>query len=96
LGQVFDGLDEGHARVLHQEANRVAVFAATKAMEELLGRADRKGGGFFAVEGAQTHEVGAALFELHIATHHLDHVNASEEFLDEVLWDGHMYKREQV
>ena len=33
---------------------------------------------------AQAHEVGAAFFQLHMASHHLDHIDAGEEFLDEV------------
>jgi hypothetical protein len=35
------------------------------------------------VEGAQPHEIGAALLELHIAADDLDHVGARDEFLDE-------------
>ena len=49
-------------RVLHQEADGVAVLAAAEAVVELLGRADAEGGRFFAVEGAQPHEIGAAFF----------------------------------
>ena len=40
LRQVFDRFDEGHAGVLHQEADGVAIFTATKAVVELFGRAD--------------------------------------------------------
>ena len=43
LRQVFDGLNECHAGMLHQEADGVAVFAATEAVVKLFGRADRKG-----------------------------------------------------
>ena len=43
LRQVFDGLNEGHAGMLHQEADGVTVFAATEAVVKLFGRADRKG-----------------------------------------------------
>ena len=45
------------------------------------------------MERAQPHEVGATLFELHVATHHLDHVDAGKEFLDEVLGDGHVREK---
>ncbi len=89
LRQVLDRLDEADAGVLHQEADRVAMLAAAEAMEELLGRADAEGGRFLAVEGAQPHEVGATLLELHIATDDLDDVDARKEFLDERLRYGH-------
>jgi hypothetical protein len=69
--------------VLHQEADGIAVFAATKAVEELFGGADAEAGGFFAVKGAQAHEVGAALLELDVLAHHLDHVDTVEQFLQE-------------
>ena len=52
LGQVLDGFNEGHAHVVHQEADGVAVFAAAKAVVELLGRADRERGRLFPVERA--------------------------------------------
>jgi hypothetical protein len=42
LGQVFHGLDKGHAGVVHQKADGVAVFATAKAVVELFGRADRE------------------------------------------------------
>ena len=41
-GQVLDGLDEGHARVVHQKADGVAVFAAAEAVVELFGGAHRE------------------------------------------------------
>ena len=40
LRQVFHGLDKGHAGVLHQEANGIAILATAKAMEKLFGGAD--------------------------------------------------------
>ena len=61
-------------------------------MEKLLGRTDCERGRFFAVEGAQPHVIGAAFFEGDVASHHLDHVGAVEEFLDEGLWDRHESK----
>ena len=88
-GEVFDGLDEGHAGVVHQEADGIAVFAAAEAVVELFGGAHRERGRLFPVKRAQAHEVGAALFELHIAAHDLHHIGARDEFLDEALGDGH-------
>jgi len=35
------------------------------------------------MEGAQAHPVGAALAQLHVATDHVDDVNAGQQFLDE-------------
>ena len=87
--QVLNGIDKAHARVLHEKADGIAVLATAKAVVELLGRADAERGRFFAVEGAQPHEVGAALLERDIAAHHLDHVHAGEQFLDERLGDRH-------
>lgn len=52
--------------------------AAAKAMVKLLGRTYRKAGGFFVMEGTQTHEVCAALFKLNVLTHHIDNINARE------------------
>ena len=89
LGQVFNGLNEGHAAVLHQETDGIAVFAAVEAVIKLLGRADRKGRRLFTVERAQAHEVGAALFQLNITPDDVHHVGAGQEFLNECLGDGH-------
>ena len=80
---------EVHAGVFHQEADGIAILAAAKAVEELLGGADREGGRLLGMEGAQAHEIGAAFFQCHMAAHHLDHVGTGDEFLDEVLGNGH-------
>ena len=58
-------------------------------MKKLFARADREGGGFFAMKRAQAHEIGAAFFQAHIATHHFDNVGASDQLLDESLWNCH-------
>ncbi|MCY1536030.1 hypothetical protein D9M68_714670 [compost metagenome] len=89
LGQVLHGLDKGHAGMLHLEADGVAVGAAAEAVVELLGRADAERRRFFAVERTQPHQVGSAFFQLDVAAHHVDHVDAVEQFLDEGLGDGH-------
>ena len=44
LGQVFDGFHKGHAGVVHQKADGIAVLAAAKAVIELLGWTDRERG----------------------------------------------------
>lgn len=64
--------------MVHQEADGIAVLAASKTMEKLFCRADCKTGRFFTVEGAEAHEIGAAFFELDIATHDLHDINAGE------------------
>ena len=93
LGQVFDGFDEVHASMFHQETDGIAVFAAAKAVEKLLARTDRERGRFLAVKGAQPHVVGAALFQLNIPAHHLNHIGAGQQFLDKGLRNRHAISR---
>ena len=93
LRQIFHCLDETHAAMLHQKANGVAVLAAAKAMEKLFGGADRKRGRFFPMKRAQAHVIGAALFQRHIAAHHLHHIGAVDQLLDEGLGDGHFSRQ---
>ncbi len=75
--------------MLHQEADGVSILATAKTMEKLFCGTDRKTGRFFAMERAEPHEVGAAFFELDVATHDLHDINAGEQFLDERLRYGH-------
>src|SRR5256885_9532106 len=65
------------------------LFRSAKAVIELLAGTDGEGRRLLAVERAQAHEVGAALPELHVASHDIDHVDAREQFLDERLGNGH-------
>ena len=74
LGQVVDGLDKGHAGLLHQKADGITVFAAAKTVIELLGGAHAEGGGFLAMKWAQTHEIGTAFFQLDMSAHNVHHV----------------------
>jgi len=62
--------------MVHQETNSVAIFAAAEAVEELFGGADCEAGRFFAMKGAEAHEISAAFFQLYEATHDLHHINA--------------------
>ena len=64
--------------MVHQEADSIAVFSAAKTMKKLFCAADCKTGRFFTVKGAQAHEIGAAFFELDIATHNLHNIDAGE------------------
>ena len=75
--------------MVHQEADCVAVLAATEAVIKLFGRADREGWRLFAMEGAQATKVGAALFQLYIAPDDLHDVGARYQFLNECLRNGH-------
>jgi hypothetical protein len=83
LRQVLDRVDETHARVFDQEADRRAVCAAAEAVIELLGRADREARGFFVMEWAQAHVIGAALFQLDVAANHVDDVDTVEQIGNE-------------
>ena len=64
--------------MVHQEADGIAVLTATKTMKKLFCGADCKTGRFFTVEWAEAHEIGAAFFELDIATHNLHNIDAGE------------------
>ena len=54
--------------IFEQEADGSAVRTTTKAVVELLARADGEGGGLFVVEGAAPLEVAAGLPEIHVTT----------------------------
>ena len=87
MGEVLDRVDEAQAGVLHDETDGAAVGAAAEAMVELLGRADRKRGRLFRMERAAGRVVGAGLLQRDIALHHVDDVDAGQQFLDEGLGD---------
>ena len=87
LGQFLDGIDETQARMLHEEADGIAMSPTTKAVIELLGWADRETGRFFPVEGAEPQQVGAAFAQRHMTSDDIDDVGPCNDFLDEGLWD---------
>ena len=89
LGQLLHGIDKAHAVVFHQEVDGIAIFAAAKAVIELLARADRERRRFFTVKRAQPQQVGTGLFELHMATHHVGHIDAGQQFLNKAVRNGH-------
>src|SRR5205807_9515408 len=73
---------------LHQEAEGVASLLASKAVVDLLGRADRKRRGLLRVERAESiHGVPARLPELQITRNDLDDVGALSDRLDVLLPD---------
>ena len=83
LGQLVHGLGKARAGVLHQKVDGVAMLAAAEAVIELFGGADAERGRFLGVKRAQAHEIGAAFFQLHVAAHHLHHVGAGQQLLNE-------------
>ena len=83
LSQVFHRLNKAHAGVFTQKLDRVAADTAAEAVVELFGGADAERWRFFAVEGAQPHEVGAALFKLNVAPDDVNDVGTCQQFLDE-------------
>lgn len=57
--------------------------ATAKAVVKLFARTNRKTGGFFIVKRAQAHEIGPALFQLHIASDHIDDIDPAQQILYE-------------
>src|SRR6185437_7902142 len=86
-GERFDGLGERLTAVFHQETDRSAVRAATEAVVELLGGADRERRRFFAMERTARLVIRAGLLERHVAVDHLDDVDARKKRLDEIAGD---------
>src|SRR5690606_17678361 len=84
LGEFLDRIDEFQAVVVHQEADRAAVRAAAKAVEELLGRADGEARGAFVVERAARLPVAAGFLQRHPRLDHLDNIDARQQFIDEM------------
>ncbi|TSE18327.1 hypothetical protein Tigna_02563 [Tepidimonas ignava] len=87
--QIVHGVPKAGARVRHQKVDRVAVRAATEAVVELLGRADRERRRFFGVERAQADEVGPAFAQRHVAADDLDDVGARQQVLQKGGRDAH-------
>ena len=73
------------------DSYRKHLKTSPKAVEKLLGRADRERGRLFAMKRAQAHVIGATFFQLHIATHDVHHIGARQQFLDKGLRYGHGY-----
>ena len=86
-GQVLHGLHEAHARVLHEEADRIAVRAATEAVAELLARAHRERRGLFVVEGTAGDVVLPRLAQRHVPFDDIDDVHPAEQLLFEIVRD---------
>ena len=85
--EILHRIDETEAGILHDEADRAAVRAATKAMVELLRCADREGRRFFGMEGAAGAVIGPGFLERHVTLDNVDDVDASQQLLNEALGD---------
>ena len=80
-GKFFDRIKEFKAVVLHQELDRAAVRAATKAVIELLGRAHRERGRALVMERATRTPVAASFFHHHALPDHVDDIDASQQVI---------------
>jgi len=78
---------KAHVLVFHQETERGAVCAAAEAVVELLGRADREGGCFFAVKGAAGLVVLPSFLQRHAPIDDVDDVDAGKQGVDEIARD---------
>ncbi len=85
LREFADGVHVAEAAVLHQEADRAAVRAASETVEELLRRTDRERRRLLAVEGTEPEEVLPGLLQLDVAADDIGDVDAREQVLDEAL-----------
>ena len=59
-------------------------------MKKLFGRTDRERGGLLRVKWAQSGEISARFFKLHMSPNDIDYVGSVQQFLDKGLGDGHV------
>ena len=78
----FDGIDEAHPLMLHEEREHVAGFARGEVVEERLGGHHVEGRRLFVLEGAQSAEVLAGLLELDKLADDPDDVGPRPNLLD--------------
>ena len=83
LRKVTDRVHEAHAKVLHQEADGVAMHTAAEAVVGLARGTDGEAGGFFAVKGTQTHVVCTRLPQRDVSTDNLGNVDTAQQVLNE-------------
>jgi len=92
--ELLDRVGKGLAPVLHQEADRGAVYAATEAVIELLGRAYRERRRLFAVKRTAGAEIGAGLLERYVAIDDVDDVDPGQQRLYEIVRNHGLRDRE--
>src|SRR6185312_11455817 len=91
LRQLLDCVGKFEALVFHQKAHSTAVRTATEAVVELLGRTDVERRRAFVVERAARRPFAARALQRHARLHHVDDVDAGQQFVDETFGDkaGH-------
>jgi hypothetical protein len=57
--------------MLHEEADEITTFSASKTLENLFARRDREGGCFFVVKRTEAQIVGASSFQFDEMPHHI-------------------------
>ena len=73
--------------MLHEEVDRIAAFATPETLVDLLAAGNGEGGGFFVVERAEPHVVGAAFLQFNEGTDDFHNVYPVEYLLYGVLGD---------
>ena len=86
--QLFDRFDELELVVVHQEVDRVAVRATSKAVVKLFLTVNGEGRGFLVVEWTTRVEILALLFQLHTGIDQIDDVSACQQIINEYAWDS--------
>jgi hypothetical protein len=84
LSELTDRLREIRAGDPHQKRKHVAARAASETMKDLAGRADRKGGRFFLMEGTETFQVLAGPSQAHVMSDHLGNIGPISDLIDHV------------
>jgi hypothetical protein len=91
--QLFDGIGEFQAVVLHDKADGIAVGTTTETVIELLLLADGKGGAFFVMKRAASLVVLTGFLQPHTGVDQLDYVRAYEQIIDKGLRDPASHNR---
>ena len=92
-GEFLDGLREGEAVVVHEEAERGAMRTASEAVVELLVGAHPERGRLLAVEGAASLVLAPRFLERHARTDQFDDIGPRDQIVDEGLWDAPAHGR---
>ncbi len=92
-GELFDGVGELEAVILHDKADGVAVGATAETVIELLLLADGKRGAFFVMKRAASLVVLTGFFQPHSRVDQLDYVCACEQIVDKGLGDPACHNR---
>src|SRR5262249_54200588 len=87
-GEIFDRLGERHPVVIHQESQHGAALTAAEAVIELFLRDHMERRCFLVVERAARLVFAALLLERDARADDLDDVRASDEFINECLWNA--------